>query len=422
VEETDILVNCPVVPEGSTATEGPGANGLVQGWYDDQAVFYFDFNEAPLAVTPSDAVPTSPIFVTFEIDPDEPGGGPLSAFRTQGSSDLTHNVLATLPGDAGYSPLWDVIPYDNTSFDGVWNLDTAADAPDFGVAGQVNCPVVFVGEAPGDPSTATRTVVDRFSDNAGMLFRRSVDPSLPAAGTAVDFDAEPFITTGFGPDGEVASYYNFDVMSADPAPIHAFFFESGDPVPNQLNVVGVVPGDVGYNDFWRLVRVTVPDDYIANSVQDISTAGLDTEVTDILVNCPIVPGGSTADLRLGGEDPGLVQGWAAGEIVHYFNFGEAPLSVTAQDEVPTSAIYVTFNVNPDQPGGGPPSGFMVEGGTWQTHNVLEKLPGDVGYSPLWAVFPYDNASFGTVVDLATAQAATSFGFAALVNCPVVELP
>ncbi|HZD04567.1 MAG TPA: hypothetical protein VE173_06605, partial [Longimicrobiales bacterium] len=166
----------------------------------------------------------------------------------------------------------------------------------------------------------------------------------------------------------------------------------------------------------------VPDGYIANSatsVADLVDAGYTMESTDILVNCPIVPDGSTAQERLGGEDPGLTRGWHDGELVYYFNFSEAPLEVTGGGTVPTSPIFVSFNINPDQAGGGPASGFMTEPGTMQTHNVPATLPGDDGYSPLWEVFPYDNASFDQVMDLATAQEAQSFGSAALVNCPIV---
>jgi hypothetical protein len=64
---------------------------------------------------------------------------------------------------------------------------------------------------------------------------------------------------------------------------------------------------------------------------------------------------------------------------------------------------------------------MAETGTDQTHNVVETVPGDAAYSPLWDVMPYDNASFDQVMDLATAQAATNFGLAATVNCPIVSM-
>jgi hypothetical protein len=171
-----------------------------------------------------------------------------------------------------------------------------------------------------------------------------------------------------------------------------------------------------------VVRVVVPDGYVANSVSsfgEIQQAGYLMEPTTTNVNCPIVPEGSTA--VLGGGADGLVRGWFQGELVYYFNFGEAPLATTAAGDVPTSPIFVTFNINPDQPGGGPPSGFRTEQGTAQTHNVLATLPGEAGYSPLWEVFPYDNAAFAGVMDLMTAAAAPNFGLAALVNCPIVSV-
>jgi hypothetical protein len=422
METTDMVVNCPVVPEGSVAQEGPGAAGLTQGWYKDQAVFYFDFNEAPLTAGGDAMVPTSPIFVTFNIDPDQPGGGPASGFMHQGDSNQSHNVVATLPGDAGYSPLWGVHPYRNESFDIVHDLESAESVENFGHVANVNCPVVFVGEVPGDPATAPETVIDRFSDAAGTLFVRSANAELPAAGEAIDFDAAPFITQGLGPAGEVTRYYNFDVQATAPAPIFALFYEDGEPVPGQLNIVDVVPGDEGYNDFWQVVKVTVPDGYLANSAtsaQDLVDAGYDMEFTDMVVNCPIVPDGSTADERLNGGDTGLVEGWYEGEVVYYFNFVEAPLTLTETNTIATSPIFVAFNINPDQPGGGPASGFMTEPGTDQTHNILATLPDDVGYSPLWDVHPYDNQDFEQVTDLASAQAVGDFGHAANVNCQVV---
>jgi len=424
VQTTDMIVNCPVVPEGSTAQEGPGATGLTQGWYKGQAVFYFNFNEAPITATSSGAVPSSDIFVAFNVNPDESGGGPASGFKAQGSSVQTHNVVETVPGDDGYSPLWDVMPYDNASFDEVHDLASASALDNFGLAATVNCPIVFEGPKPGNAATAEKEAIDRFSDAAGHLFMRSVNSSLPGAGEAVDFDSGPFITQGLGPAGQVVKYYNFDVMPTAPAPIFALFYADGSHVPGQMNIVDVVPGDAGYNDFWQVVKVTVPDDYVANtatSVQDLVTAGYATETTNILVNCPIVPEGSTAVLRLNGDDTGLTKGWYKGKLVFYFNFFEAPLHTTADGAVPTSDIYVAFNINPDQTGGGPASGFMTEAGTSQTHNVVETVPGDAAYSPLWDVMPYDNASFAQVTDLTSAQAASNFGLAATVNCPIVSM-
>ena len=56
----------------------------------------------------------------------------------------THNVAETLPGDAGYSPLWMVIMYENTAFPDVSNRDSAERAPVVAGVGSplVNCPIV----------------------------------------------------------------------------------------------------------------------------------------------------------------------------------------------------------------------------------------------------------------------------------------
>jgi len=283
-------------------------------------------------------------------------------------------------------------------------------------------------EAPvgSDPDTAEVMAIDRFSAAAGSLMVRDDANGLPAANAPVDLDVAPFLTTGLGPDGQTVSYYNFDVQPTAPAPIYVFVREGdGTPVEGQLNVIDVIPGDDGYNDLWQVTRVLVDDAYVANEVtsrEEIVARGLTVEATDTLVDCPVVPAGSTATRRLADGDPGLVRGWYRGQIASYFHFGEAPLVTTAGGLVPTSPIYVTFNVNPGADGGGPPSGFVTEPGTSQTHNVIASVPGEPGYSPLWAVNIYDNADFDAVADLDTALTANVLvPYAAMVNCPVVEV-
>src|SRR5688500_3875496 len=76
---------------------------------------------------------------------------------------------------------------------------------------------------PGDPDRAPRAHVDRFSDLAGTLFRRSAMPSLPGRDEPIDLDQPPFVTHGLGPSGQRVRYYNFDVMPESPAPIYVLF-------------------------------------------------------------------------------------------------------------------------------------------------------------------------------------------------------
>ena len=275
-----------------------------------------------------------------------------------------------------------------------------------------------------DPSTAQVVAIDRFSAQAGHLQARSSTNGLPAANAPVDFDQGPFITQGFGPTGQIVKYYNFDVQPAAPAPIYAFFEAgSSSPVAGQLNVIDTIPGDVGYNDFWQVMMVTVPTGYVANTVaslSEIQAAGYTITPTNTLVNCPVVPAGSTASLRIGGASPGLTQGWYRGQVVNYFNFNEASLTLT-NGAIPTAPIYVTFNINPDKPNGGPASGFETEPSSMQTHNVAASVPGQAGYSPLWAVGIYDDADFSSVANLTTAMAATLLAPGPLVNCPIVSV-
>jgi len=279
--------------------------------------------------------------------------------------------------------------------------------------------------SPTDPDEAPMAGIDRFSEEAGTLLIRSEDNDLPSPGEPIDFDQGPFITQGLGPDGEVVEYYNFDVMSTTPAPIYAFFYENGDPVEEQLNIVDVIPGDGGYNDFWHVHMVTVPDEYEANtitSVSGITEAGYDIESTSTIKNCPIVPTGSTASKHYGDHDePPVVEGWYDGAVVEYFLFEENEFEAI-NGNMPTSPIYVTFNTNPGEDGGGPASGFMTEEMSEQTHNVVATLPGDADYSPLWAVNVYDNKDFDDVSDLSSATDATILDDGGpTVNCPIVSV-
>jgi hypothetical protein len=277
-----------------------------------------------------------------------------------------------------------------------------------------------------DINTAEKVSVDRFSDMAGKLFKRSESPSLPAVNASISFDNGPFITTGLDKSGAVVKYYNFDVQTTTPDDIYVFFKTDGTPVAGQNNVIPTIPGDKGYNDFWIVNKVIVPSGYVPNSLTseaEILDSKYPITKTDIIVNCPVVPFGSTAAKSgVAGTASKLTLGWYNGKAVSYFEFNEASYTATASGMVKTSPIYVMFNIDPldTNPASGPASGFKAETGSMQTHNVLATLPADASYSPLWSVQVIGNANFTSVKDLATATALTSMEAKANVNCPIVK--
>jgi hypothetical protein len=279
---------------------------------------------------------------------------------------------------------------------------------------------------PVDPDTAPRVAVDRFSGEPATLLRRDLVDGLPAPDAPIDLDAAPFVVVGLGPGGERTTHYNLDVQRGEPINIYVMFFEGeSTPVPDQLPLADYVPGVHGYTDFWRLVRVEVPSDYVANTVT--STAGINRQgfpltVTDTIINCPVMPVGSTATLRRGSGalDTGLHRGWYKDQVFHYLTFEEVELHAV-DGATPVAPLYATFNVNPPADGGGWPSGLMTEAGGVQTHAVAAALDGSA-YSSLWAVQIYDNAEFAAVRDLATAEAATLLvPDAMLWNAPLVAV-
>ena len=105
--------------------------------------------EKILQLDENNFTPTSPIYVTFNINPDatNPNSGPASGVMMEPGSVQTHSVIATIPSDDDYSSLWSVFVYDNADFDNVTNLTTAATANILMKnAMYVNCPVVYIEE------------------------------------------------------------------------------------------------------------------------------------------------------------------------------------------------------------------------------------------------------------------------------------
>jgi len=276
---------------------------------------------------------------------------------------------------------------------------------------------------PKDPDQAPIATVDRFSDAAGTLLKRSADNHLPGPNEPIDFDTPPFNVWGLSPAGEPALYYHLDVKSTTPVPVYILYREGEDmPVQEQLDIIDTLPGEQGYNDFRQVWNVWVPKDYVANTITDASMlqqAGYKIEKTDKLLNMAVVPDKSRARVRFNGGHPELQRAWYRGQVAKFFLFDEAPLSVSG-DKVPVSPIYDGFTINPGQPGG--EKEFCTDPNSTQTHNVVATMPGDKAYSPLWLRVVYDSAACASVHNLETALQAKKVAANVLfINCPMVSV-
>lgn len=229
---------------------------------------------------------------------------------------------------------------------------------------------------------------------------------------------EKALVSGWYQDRQV-EYYDFGMntpLSANntvPAqPIWVFIYgmnADGTPemVPGQHNIVDVLPGEPGYSDLWQVQMVTVPRDYEPDSItsaDEIGDAGFDVKSTDMLVNCPIVPEGTTLE---GGEP--LVQGWKDGEQVFYPDFGKNPATV--------APIWVFIHgMNAD----GTPD--LVEGQS----NIIDTVPGQANYTAFWRVnmvtvpANYEPNSIRSAADV-LAAGYTITETEMVVNCPVITV-
>lgn len=312
------------------------------------------------------------------------------------------------------------------SANGVGGSDELGFDDPFEAGGTFN---VGAGGAGGSEPEPPGVLVDRFSHAAGTLFVRDAMPSLPGPGEPIDFDESPFLLSALGPNGEQVLCYDLDVRVNYPSALYvAWDAETASFVAEQLPIFDVLPGEPGYSDFWRIVRMHVPPDYVANSVRSVDEI-IDNELvlepTPTIVNRALVPRGSTALLAgTDGAEPAR-RGWYRGEPVYYLAFEEHPLEVTGYyDQVPLATLWAAFvtNPEPEDPALGLQSGFLTEAEAGTSRSVFSALPGDEAYSPLLSVQAYDNAVFEGVVDNVTAAAAPIVAAdVAMLNCPIVEV-
>jgi hypothetical protein len=282
-----------------------------------------------------------------------------------------------------------------------------------------------------NPDMAQVVSVDRFQDGFATLFKRSApgfDPDnvskiLPAPNAPIDMD-KFFLVHSLGPRGEKVTYYALDVVSDLPAAGWVFVNSQGQPVPGQLPIINLLPGEKGYSDFFKLSEVVVKDDYVANSLVSyddvmaaIAAGHVSVRMTNRVANWAVVPAGTKAEMSFQGQPVSGYRAWYKGQVAPYLRF-DTNLTASADGKVPTSPIVVVF-----KNGMNPGMGFQTET-SGQTHNVVATLPGEEGYSSLWLhSFQGKLEGFDSVYDFASATANRGADLPnILVNCPVVGMP
>lgn len=453
VTATEIFVNCPIVPEDSTLENSD--KELTQGWYQDEAVYYFDFGENP---------DTAAIIYV-----------PVTGMDAQGNPETVpgqFNIIDVVPGDPDYTAFWRVhfvtVPEDyeaNTlkSFGDVESSGYETAETDV----LVNCPVQEVLTPTPTPTetttttatqtttptptetttatptettttTATQTTTPTPTETTTTTPTKTTTPTptettttTPTATTTTPTPTEtttttptqttsptptetttptPTATTTSPPqtttptptptptitpcppgtgldfelmnawyDGRFVRYYNFEngipyvngQVVAAPIWVLTYGMDGqGIPqvVPDQRNIIDVIPGDDGYSDLWQVVLVTVPADYNPNTLKsaaDIQNAGYPSTVIDLFVNCPVVPQCST----LQGSDMEATRGWYQGQEIYYFDFGPAS---------PEAAPIYIFTSGPDDQG----RPMAVQ----EQFPVMSTVPGEEEYTGLWLVY------------------------------------
>jgi hypothetical protein len=226
--------------------------------------------------------------------------------------------------------------------------------------------------------TAPLLAVDRFSDAAGTLLRRSLDPKLPKADEPFSLDDERFAIAVAGPGGAAARCYNLDVRPSKPNRYYVFYDRIGNYRLAQFPVIENAPGDPGYSDLWDIWKVITPDTFReTNWVRDAATVerlladpsgGFTAASTGIYLNAPIVPEGTTAGSKAEGK-PGhatRLYAWYRGKRAPFLYF-EGSLHLAERGQIPVSTLKVTGE-HPKWPPSAP-----VEASNW---------PKGTGYSPL----------------------------------------
>jgi hypothetical protein len=228
-----------------------GENQLIQGWFRDHTVLYYDFGSVPIGAKAGR--------VLWPIHGFDAKGNPV-AIRGQ------HPIFSIIPGLAGYT--------------GVFRLAYVV------TADHVQPNVVRDLEA-------VNALVRR-----GLASVRETDiaynlPIVPR-GTKLARDSTEGMMGWY--EGREVQFFDFGAVSLIPAPMWRFARgkdEAGEPniVREQNSIVDSIPVVPTYPDLWEIHFVRVDNSYEPNSLKSaaaLHSANLPSDTVKVVRNLPIV--------------------------------------------------------------------------------------------------------------------------------------
>ena len=155
-------------------------------------------------------------------------------------------------------------------------------------------------------------------------------------------------------------------------PIHGFD-ASGNPVSirGQQPVFATLPALPGYSGLWRLAYVVTADNVQPNHLRDVASiealvrrGRASVRETEITLNLPIVPRGSTLER----DSSAATLGWFQGREVQYFDFGQVQTA---------AAPMWRFALGPDVEG---ETRFLAG-----QNSLVDSIPVSGTYPDLWEI-------------------------------------
>jgi hypothetical protein len=226
-------------------------------------------------------------------------------------------------------------------------------------------------------------------------------PAGTPDGAVQHFLGEQNVVRGFF-RGRTVRYLDFGVIALARGNVVAPIWVVTNGTRSQRNVIDVVPGRNGYTPLWRVTMMTWQAGVRPHTLKSaaavraaVRAGKVKLKRTRTVVNCPV----------LGFDQPETL-GFYRGQPVAYLDLG--PVKLKPGNTV--APIWVVTNGTPDQ------------------RNVIDVVPGDDGYTPLWQVRMVtwkDGVTRDTLRSAEEVASALAAGEVTIeetdvvVNCPVV---